>query len=47
MHGVERPLYRLAFGDKEGGFAVLAATAGEDGVDFGAAGIAGHYWVQA
>lgn len=47
MHGVERPLHRLAFGDEEGGLAVFAAAAREDGVDFRAARVAGDYWVEA
>ena len=47
MHGVERPLHCLTFGNEERGFAVLAAAAGEDGVDFGAACVAWDYGVEA
>ena len=46
MHGVERPLHRLAFGDEEGGFAVFATAAGKDCIGFGAACVAGDYWVE-
>lgn len=46
VHGVERPLHCLAFGDEDGRLAVRAAAAGQDGVDFGAAGITWHHWVK-
>lgn len=46
VHAVERPLHRLALGDKDRGLAVLAAAAGQDGVDFGAAGVAWDHWVK-
>lgn len=47
VHGVERPLHCLAFGDKYRGLAVLAAATGQDGVDFGAAGVTWNHWVKA
>lgn len=46
VHGVQRPLHSLAFGDEEGGFAVITAAEGENGVNLGAAGVACYYWVE-
>lgn len=46
VHAPERPLDCLAFGDEDGGLAVRAAATGQDGVDFGAAGVTWDHWVK-
>ena len=47
VHGVERPLHCLSLWNKERRFTVLASAAGQDGVYFCAASIAGDYGVEA
>jgi len=47
VHGVERPLDILTCWNKDRGFAVFTAAAGEDCVNNGSAGVTWYDWVNA